>query len=102
MKKFINKSFLLQTPEAEELFFSYAVDMPIIDYHCHLNPQQIAEDVSFDNLTQLWLAGDHYKWRAMRANGIDEKKCDGFPKHPYKMKNQKCLCRKLPQEHQPI
>jgi len=73
MKKFINKSFLLQTPEAEELFFSYAVDMPIIDYHCHLNPQQIAEDVSFDNLTQLWLAGDHYKWRAMRANGIDEK-----------------------------
>ncbi len=47
--------------------------MPIIDYHCHLNPQQIAEDIKFENLTQIWLAGDHYKWRAMRANGVDEK-----------------------------
>lgn len=72
-KTFINQSFLLQTPEAEELFFSYAADLPIIDYHCHLDLQQIADNVSFDNLTQLWLAGDHYKWRAMRANGIDEK-----------------------------
>ena len=74
MKKiFINKSFLLQTPEAEELYFSYAADMPIIDYHCHLNPQEIADDISYDNLTRLWIAGDHYIWRAMRANSIDEK-----------------------------
>ncbi len=72
-KNFINKNFLLESPEAKELFFSYAVDLPIIDYHCHLNPQQIANDVCFDNLTKLWLANDHYKWRAMRANGIDEK-----------------------------
>ena len=72
-KTFINKSFLLQSPEAEELYFSYAAGMPIIDYHCHLNPQEIADDISYDNLTKLWLAGDHYKWRAMRANGIDEK-----------------------------
>ena len=73
MKKFINKSFLLQSPEAEELYFSFAADMPIFDYHCHLNPQQIADDISYDNLTKLWLDGDHYKWRAMRANGVDEK-----------------------------
>ena len=74
MKKiFINKSFLLQSPEAEELYFSYAADMPIIDYHCHLNPQEIADDISYDNLTKLWLAGDHYIWRAMRANGVNEK-----------------------------
>ncbi|RLD10644.1 MAG: glucuronate isomerase [Chlamydiae bacterium] len=72
-KTFINKSFLLQSRAAEELYFSYAAKMPIIDYHCHLNPQEIADDISFDNLTKLWLAGDHYKWRAMRANGIDEK-----------------------------
>ncbi len=73
MKTFINKSFLLQSQKAEELYFSYAADMPIIDYHCHLNPQEIADDISYDNLTKLWLVGDHYIWRAMRANGIDEK-----------------------------
>jgi len=73
MKNFINDSFLLQTKQAEEIYFSYAAKMPIIDYHCHLNPQAIADDISFENLTRLWLAGDHYKWRAMRANGIDEK-----------------------------
>ncbi len=73
MKNFINKSFLLQSQEAEELYFSYAAIMPIIDYHCHLNPQEIADDISYDNLTKLWLAGDHYIWRAMRANGVNEK-----------------------------
>ena len=71
-KNFINESFLLQSPEAKELYFSYAANLPIIDYHCHLNPHQIADDISYDNLTKLWLDGDHYKWRAMRANGIDE------------------------------
>jgi len=73
MKHFINESFLLQTDQAEKLYFSYAANMPIIDYHCHLNPQAIADNSSFENLTKLWLAGDHYKWRAMRANGINEK-----------------------------
>ena len=73
MKNFINKSFLLQTAQAEEIYFSYAANMPIIDYHCHLNPQAIADNSSFENITELWLAGDHYKWRAMRANGINEK-----------------------------
>ncbi|MCP4311654.1 MAG: glucuronate isomerase [Bacteroidetes bacterium] len=73
MKKFLDKDFLLENPTAEKLYHSYAGKMPIIDYHCHLNPQHIAEDVKFDNLTQIWLAGDHYKWRAMRANGVDEK-----------------------------
>lgn len=68
---------MLQTAEAEKLYFAYAEKMPIIDYHCHLNPREIADDVSFDNITQLWLAGDHYKWRAMRANGIDEKYITG-------------------------
>ena len=72
-KTFINKSFLLQTPKAEELYFSYAADMPIIDYHCHLNPQEIGDDISYDNLARLWITGDHYIWRAMRANGTDEK-----------------------------
>jgi len=73
MKKFLDKNFLLENPTAERLYHDYASPMPIIDYHCHLNPQQIAEDVNFSNLTQIWLAGDHYKWRAMRANGVDEK-----------------------------
>jgi len=76
-KTFINKKFMLQTAEAEKLYFAYAEKMPIIDYHCHLNPREIADDVSFDNISQLWLAGDHYKWRAMRANGIDEKYITG-------------------------
>ena len=73
MKKFLDKNFLLENPTAEKLYHDYASPMPIIDYHCHLDPKQIAEDVNFDNLTQIWLAGDHYKWRAMRANGVDER-----------------------------
>jgi glucuronate isomerase len=73
MKKFLDKNFLLENSTAEKLYHDYACRMPIIDYHCHLNPQQIAEDAKFENLTQIWLAGDHYKWRAMRANGVDEK-----------------------------
>ncbi len=77
MKKFLDKNFMLENSTAEKLYHDYASRMPIIDYHCHLNPQQIAEDVKFDNLTQIWLAGDHYKWRAMRANGVDEKYITG-------------------------
>lgn len=77
MKKFMDKDFLLQTETAKELYHNHAAKMPIFDYHCHINPQEIAEDKRFENLTQIWLAGDHYKWRSMRTNGIDEKYCTG-------------------------
>ena len=69
---FITEDFLLQTPSAQRLYHEYAEEMPIIDYHCHLPPREIAEDRSFENMTRLWLAGDHYKWRAMRAAGVGE------------------------------
>jgi len=72
MKNFLDQDFLLQTDTAKQLFHNYASEMPIIDYHCHLPPDQIANDINFDNLTQIWLYGDHYKWRALRANGINE------------------------------
>ena len=72
MKRFIDENFLLHNATAEALFHEYAKDMPVIDYHCHLPADQIAEDRNFENLTQVWLNGDHYKWRAMRANGVDE------------------------------
>ncbi len=76
-KTFINDDFLLRNDAARRLYHDYAKQMPIIDYHCHLPPDQIAEDKQFDNLTQIWLYGDHYKWRAMRTNGITEKYCTG-------------------------
>lgn len=72
MKSFLNKDFLLETKTAQRLYHEYAAALPIIDYHCHLPPDQIADDINFDNLTQIWLLGDHYKWRAMRANGVNE------------------------------
>jgi glucuronate isomerase len=77
MKKFLDDDFLLQTKTAERLYHEFAKDMPIIDYHCHLPPDQIANDINFQNLTQIWLYGDHYKWRAMRTNGVDESYCTG-------------------------
>ncbi len=77
MKSFLDKDFLLQTETAKQLYHEFAKEMPIIDYHNHLIPEQIANDVNFDNLTQVWLYGDHYKWRAMRSNGIIEKYCTG-------------------------
>ncbi|MBP5538922.1 MAG: glucuronate isomerase [Bacteroidales bacterium] len=74
--KFIDQNFMLQSRTAQELYHGYAEKMPIIDYHCHLVPQQIAENIQFRDITQLWLVdghyGDHYKWRAMRANGVSE------------------------------
>ena len=70
---FITKNFLLQTSYAEELYHEYARQMPIIDYHNHLDPEQLVHDYQFKNITEAWLAGDHYKWRAMRTLGIDEK-----------------------------
>ena len=73
---FINDNFLLSSETSRELFHSHAKSLPIIDYHCHLSPQQIAQNIQFRDITQLWLvdghAGDHYKWRAMRANGVSE------------------------------
>ena len=77
MKKFIDDNFLLHTKTAQELYHGFAKAMPIIDYHNHLSPEQIANDINFENLTQLWLYGDHYKWRAMRANGVHEKYITG-------------------------
>jgi glucuronate isomerase len=71
--QFIHENFLLTTKQAEELYHTYAKSLPIIDYHCHLSPKEIAENRNFENLTQIWLAGDHYKWRAMRTCGVDER-----------------------------
>jgi glucuronate isomerase len=72
MKPFLDKNFLLNSRTAERLYHEYAAHLPIIDYHCHLDPALIAEDVNFASLTEIWLKGDHYKWRAMRANGVNE------------------------------
>ena len=77
MKPFINDDFLLTTDAARELYHGYAEKMPIIDYHCHLPPQEIAEDKRWDNIAQVWLGGDHYKWRQMRTNGFAERLCSG-------------------------
>ena len=77
MKKFLGKNFLLNTETSQQLYHEFASGMPVIDYHCHLPPDQIAEDKQFENLTQAWLYGDHYKWRAMRTNGVHESFCTG-------------------------
>lgn len=77
MKPFIHKDFILETETAKRIYHQFAAELPIIDFHCHLNPAEIANDRQFDNLGQVWLEGDHYKWRAMRINGINEKYCAG-------------------------
>ncbi|MGL5893843.1 MAG: glucuronate isomerase [Bacteroidales bacterium] len=77
MKQFMDQNFVLETKTAQDLYHNHAAKMPIIDYHCHLVPEQIANDRRFDNLGQIWLEGDHYKWRAMRTNGVNEKYCTG-------------------------
>lgn len=77
MKAFMDKDFLLETDTAKTLYHDYAAAMPIIDYHCHLSPQEIAEDKRYENITQVWLYGDHYKWRAMRSAGVDERYITG-------------------------
>ncbi|SFJ44988.1 glucuronate isomerase [Paenibacillus sp. UNC496MF] len=77
MKAFMDDDFLLQTETAKRLYRDYAAAMPIIDYHCHLSQQEIYENRRYDNLTEVWLYGDHYKWRAMRANGVEEKYITG-------------------------
>ncbi len=78
MKKFLDSDFLLTNKIAEELYHDYAKNQPIIDYHNHLMPEQVAQNTNFENITQAWLYGDHYKWRAMRANGIPEKYITGI------------------------
>lgn len=77
MKAFMDKDFLLETETARKLFHEYAEDTPILDYHCHINPKEIAEDRRFENITQVWLGGDHYKWRYMRSCGVEEKYVTG-------------------------
>jgi len=77
MKPFMDEDFLLQTETAQRLYHEHAAKMPIFDYHCHINPKDIADDRKFNTITEIWLAGDHYKWRAMRTNGINEKYCTG-------------------------
>ena len=86
MKEFMNKDFILDTPTAQHLYHDYAAKMPLADYHCHLNPQEIYEDRRFNNLAEVWLggenpdgtfAGDHYKWRLMRNYGVDEEYITG-------------------------
>jgi glucuronate isomerase len=98
MKSFIHDDFLLQTDAARELYHTYAKSEPIYDYHCHLPPAQIADNHAFADLAEIWLGGDHYKWRAMRSNGVDERVCTGnaapWEKHvawcaavPYTLRN---------------
>lgn len=77
MKQFMDENFLLQTETAQKLYHDYAENTPILDYHCHINPQEIYEDRQFENITQVWLGGDHYKWRFMRSCGVDEKYITG-------------------------
>lgn len=77
MKQFMDKDFILSTESAQKLFHKYAEHMPILDYHCHINPKEIAEDRKFENITQVWLGGDHYKWRQMRSNGVEERYITG-------------------------
>ena len=77
MKKFMDKDFLLSTETAKKLYHEYAAVMPVLDYHCHINPKEIWEDRKFENITQVWLGGDHYKWRQMRSNGVEEKYITG-------------------------
>ena len=75
--KFMDENFLLKNETARKLYHNYAKEMPIIDYHCHINPQEIYEDRKFDNITQIWLGGDHYKWRLIRSNGACENEITG-------------------------
>ena len=92
MKAFMDEDFLLQTGVAKKLYHDYAAKMPVLDYHCHINPREIAEDRQFENITQVWLGGDHYKWRFMRSCGVDEKYITGDASDKEKfMKWAECL-----------
>ena len=78
MKPFMDQDFLLHSDVARRLYHKAAETMPILDYHCHISPKEIAEDRHFDNITSLWLGGDHYKWRFMRACGVEERFITGM------------------------
>ena len=77
MTAFMNKDFLLKSEAAKKLYHDHAAKMPIIDYHCHINPMEIYEDKRYETITEVWLGGDHYKWRAMRSCGVPEKYITG-------------------------
>ena len=77
MKPFIHEDFLLSSDVARELYHGFARDLPVVDYHCHLPVGEIATDHRFATITEIWLKGDHYKWRAMRTNGVPERYCTG-------------------------
>ncbi len=77
MKKFLSDDFLLSNKTAVMLYNDFAKEMPIIDYHCHVSPEDIYRDKHFENLYDVWLSGDHYKWRIMRSNGVDERYITG-------------------------
>lgn len=84
MKPFLNEDFLLDNETAKRLYHEHACKMPIYDYHCHLPPEEIAEDKQYENMGEIWLGGDHYKWRGMRANGVGEEYCTGNKSWPEK------------------
>jgi len=75
MRKFLDENFILHNKTAQQLYHDFAKQMPAIDYHNHLPPDQVANDINFQNLTQVWQYGDHYKWRARRTNGVHESYC---------------------------
>jgi glucuronate isomerase len=77
MSGFMDENFLLKNETAVRLYHDYAKQMPIIDYHCHLSPKEIYENKTFKNVTEIWLYGDHYKWRQMRSNGVEEEYITG-------------------------
>jgi len=96
MKKFMDKDFLLTTETAQQLYHDFAENMPIVDYHCHVSPREIYEDKHFENIAQVWLGGDHYKWRIMRSNGVDEKYITGdAPDREKFQKFAECLPRAI-------
>ncbi len=95
MEKFMSENFMLSSETARKLYHTYAADMPIIDYHCHINPREIAENRRFNNITEVWLGGDHYKWRVLRSNGIEEKYITGDASDYEKFKAWACTLPRL-------
>ena len=96
MKNFMDADFLLETDTAKALFHNFAEKTPVLDYHCHINPKEIAEDRKFENITQVWLGGDHYKWRFMRSCGVDEKYITGDASDKEKFFTQaECVCKAI-------
>ena len=93
-KAFMDQDFLLETPTARKLYHEFAAKQPIIDYHCHLSASEIADDKTYANITELWLGGDHYKWRFMRSAGLSEDYCTGNQPDQEKFR---AFCRILPQ-----